>query len=90
MATFCTAQIRRYRTTLSGRRAAEKPQEQPAEAESVPTATTAADNELIAGNPDDKDTTTDINDPAKDSSALSRQSGGRSKERLVKIFSPDS
>ena len=41
MATFCTAQIRRYRTTLSGRRAAaEKPQEQPAEAESVPTATT--------------------------------------------------
>ena len=41
MATFCTAQIRRYRTTLSGRRTtAEKPQEQPAEAESVPTATT--------------------------------------------------
>ena len=40
MATFCTAQIRRYRTTLSGRRAAEKPQEQPAEAEPVPTETT--------------------------------------------------
>ena len=64
MAEFCTAQIRRYRTTLSGRRAAEKPQEQPAEAESVPTATTTADNELIADNPDDKDTANNIDNRA--------------------------
>ena len=60
MATFCTAQIRRYRTTLSGRRAAEKPQEQPAETESVPTATTTNEDgsstlSLLSASENDKD-----------------------------------
>ena len=60
MAEFCTAQIRRYRTTLSGRRAAEKPQEQPAEAESVPTATTTNEDgsstlSLLSASENDKD-----------------------------------
>ena len=36
----------------------------------MPTATTAADNELIADNPDDKDTARDIDDPAKVSITL--------------------
>ena len=61
MATFCTAQIRRYRTTLSGRRAAaEKPQEQPAEAEPMPTATTTNEDgsstlSLLSASENDKD-----------------------------------
>ncbi|MDD6472971.1 MAG: hypothetical protein PUF62_08075, partial [Bacteroidales bacterium] len=60
MATFCTAQIRRYRTTLSGRRAAEKEQEQPAEAESEPTATTTNEDgsstlSLLSASENDKD-----------------------------------
>ena len=60
MAEFCTAQIRRYRTTLSGRRAAEKPQEQPAEAEPMPTATTTNEDgsstlSLLSASENDKD-----------------------------------
>ena len=94
MATFCTAQIRRYRTTLSGRRAAEKPQEQSVEAEPVPTATTTNEDgsstlSLLSASENDNSSHVEKGSPAlsasKNSNAGNGDNTGRPREKLSNV-----